>query len=271
MLNKKALLIGFTYHNTIVDRPLKGIDLDLLRMTNLCRDRFNIPSKNISIITDSDRESLKNHAGYYKHTKPYLTSLVKEIANFINGLEETDEVLFYYSGHGCLLGSEKIGLNRIDSSLLLINDDNSQQCYLRNTELHKLLFQEIKGITYHSLGKVESDTIFHTCKGLAKTNKLLSIFDACYSENLLDLLNRQEQAIHATCISSSRINSITFSTEKGSPFTTFLCEFLDKNLNKVSSKELYEQLKSYIDKKDEKVWALGPNFTTTFDSMLPLL
>jgi hypothetical protein len=149
--NKKALLIGCNYVGT--DNELYGCINDVNFIKSKLEDQYNFIQEDITIMTDESANS------FY----PTKTNILTAFINLLSSSKSGDTLFVLFSGHGSrtidISGDEKSGLDDMIMPLDLngITDDELKNCI--QTYLHK------------------DATLF-------------ALFDACFSETMLDLKYR---------------------------------------------------------------------------------
>jgi len=149
--NKKALLIGCNYVGT--DNELYGCINDVNFIKSKLEDQYNFIQEDITIMTDESTNS------FYPTKANILTAFI----NLLSSSKSGDTLFVLFSGHGSrtidISGDEKSGLDDMIMPLDLngITDDELKNCI--QTYLHK------------------DATLF-------------ALFDACFSETMLDLKYR---------------------------------------------------------------------------------
>jgi len=174
--SKKALLIGCNYINT--DNELYGCINDVIFIKSKLEEH-NFTENDITIMTDESLDKLY----------PNKTNILNSFINFLSASKSGDTLFFSFSGHGSRItdisGDEKSGLDNVIVPLDLdvITDDELKICI----QLH-----------------------------LNKDATLFLLFDACFSETMLDLkyqyldtINNNENTINANDITFGNVIMIS--------------------------------------------------------------
>lgn len=165
IINRYALLLVFEYkrvHNNIdAPKELYSMITDLKLAYDLCINKFNIPNKNITIITDIKSkdypwlprkcDNCNPNVKIIDH--PDISFITKNIAQFventIRGIDETNkgednnnEVFIYISGHGYQILNYEY--NKCINTLQLTNEKGNKSYFLKNNEIFELLFGRVE-------------------------------------------------------------------------------------------------------------------------------
>ncbi|PIL23034.1 hypothetical protein GSI_14341 [Ganoderma sinense ZZ0214-1] len=155
-LRKKALIIGIQYAGT--DCRLRNTHRDAKLWRDLLIRKYGFDAKDIVMMLDEGEDS-----STFWPTKLHI---LREIDNFVSGVNAGDELVFYYSGHTSQIetddANEEDGLNEVLLPVDYKEDDVAT--YIVDNDLRELLVDRLP------IG-----------------SKLTAVFDSCHSGTLLDL------------------------------------------------------------------------------------
>jgi len=158
-----ALLLVFEYRRSAmradVPNPLLSMSVDLAIAWNLCINRFHIPRRNITVVTDLRGGPATMFPWEPLHCDdcnprvrqlscPDARAIAREIAQFtehtVRGVREVskgdvpvDEVFVYISCHGAQIPTPH---GDDDTALIFTNSEGTSRRYLRSSDIFRLLF-----------------------------------------------------------------------------------------------------------------------------------
>lgn len=147
---KKALLIGINYAGT--EHELHGCINDVSTMYNYLTNKFGYNPTNIRMLIDQELK-----------TPPMKEIIQSDIKWLVTDLRTSDELVFYYSGHGGQIPDK--------------NNDETDA-----------LDECIIPMDYKTNGVITDDWMFENLISKIPTGCILTIFtDCCHAESILDL------------------------------------------------------------------------------------
>lgn len=250
----RALLIGVgEYQNPKANLP--GIDLDIMNMRQVARI-MGYKNKNIRTLENQQATA----AGIERAIKNFI----------IEGTDENDRVMIYYSGHGSRIaddnGDEEDNADEVlvahDVKKVRRNGKLSLENIIRDDDLSKWLSEiRSKDISVY-IDACNSGTatrsISHNANGLGETQSFAKFFnydgmpvgsgDSFEAKNFT--FNKREQSWLG--FSAAQDNEFARASNKGSYFTLGMQHYLNKalaNNEKINHKKLERKVKGYIASK----------------------
>ena len=141
-MTKRALIIGISYSNTKLYLP--GVKNDVISMSNLLQ-LWGFNSVNIAILAE-------------KHISPTSYNINTYLNRFCQSLEEGDQAVIYYSGHG----TKTYNKNRLQESCLVPLDNERA-------------------------GPITSETIRYYLNKISENVNVLCLLDCCNSGTICNL------------------------------------------------------------------------------------
>lgn len=155
--NIHALVIGIDYMKTPQFR-LNGCVNDAFNMKEILLNRFDVPNKNITLLTDDNEAIIKEPT--FDNIKNSLTDLVKKTEN-----GNANVLIISYSGHGT---------ETPDKNEIYHKEDTKDECWVPSDFRKKGLFKD-DYIRQYLLEKIPEDI---TC---------IILSDSCHSGSMPDL------------------------------------------------------------------------------------
>ena len=147
---KRAVIVGINYTDND-DMKLYGCINDAVHIRNMLVDAYDIPLENSIMLVDD---------GTSEHIIPSKENILREINKVVAESTKSDELWFYYSGHGSL---------RLDQ--------NQDERYGSDSV--------IVPVDYQQSGIITDDTLLITIKNVQCP--LFLFFDSCHSGSVCDL------------------------------------------------------------------------------------
>lgn len=168
-----GLILVFEYKRVplCIDVPttLLSMDTDLTLAYNLCKDRFNIPPANMTVVTDlSVRQGVMNpwdpltevpanNPRIVRLPTPDISRVCREIAQFVEntvrGIRDIKakggncrhEVFIYISGHGAQIPNHGNWdtAHEYDNALIFTSENGKMRKYLRDDDIFRVLFGKV--------------------------------------------------------------------------------------------------------------------------------
>jgi len=157
--NKYAIIIGISDSYPGTANDLKYTDNDALAMRNVLVSKYNFTNDNIYLLTDGDVASENPGIIYGNPTVENINNVIIDLRDNRN-LTSSDEVVFFYSGHGGKGKADDGDSEAIDESI--ISHDGNNLVHIWDGQL-KTLFSEYA------------------------TNRIVFFFDSCVSGGMTDL------------------------------------------------------------------------------------
>lgn len=207
----KALLLAYCYrHTKSLKLPEDLILSDIHHILKMYNEKFNLHHKDITILTDLPLRD-KVLTKLYKDGRVKFNLSLEEIEHFIwkwaRSLKKGSNNFFYFTGHG---GN------------------------------YKGKYRHILTASYSSASYLYMTKIQEYFKCIRKNVDVLTIFDCCLIGNGLQLplilskgnfvrVKGEKYKCRILCLTSSKKDEYSRFTAKGSIFTTFFTDCVDKN------------------------------------------